>query len=424
MGQVAKIRRRRKGSRLQKRLTAVAALGIAGCAMLLALSVLDWAPAPERAVPAVAATAPAVLAPASLAVPVAASRKARRVYPYSIIPGGVSDRADLARMVASDKVVATHYASLDVNKMRELTVTRPRAVYVSYRKGDKVYWTAKKLMLAEGETLLSDGSSEVRTRCGNRISDVPQLPVEAKGPTSEELDSAVEEVQDAPVQAGLTLAESGIDAIGDMPSLAGHAPRLPTLLNGASLWQASSAPPSHDDKRELLAMAESLGASPVTVVGGGSAGSGSTGGPSATSSPASGSTGSPGAVSGPVSGSTGKPVGSGDPAPGSTPDMPTVLAPSPTQAVGTVSTSDTQMSPNNSTLPIPPTGPVSTMPDTGTIVPPSIPPELLSPTPIRPRTGQASTKPTAVPEPSTLWLSGVAFAAMLLRRRKARHNAV
>jgi hypothetical protein len=137
-------------------------------------------------------------------------------------------------------------------------------------------------MLAEGETLLSDGSSEVRTRCGNRISDVPQLPVEARGPTPEVLDSSVEELPDAPVQAGLTLSAFGIDAIGDMLSLAGHASRSPTPVNGTSLWQASSAPPSHDDKRELLAMAESLGASPVPVIGGGSAGSGSTGSPSAT----------------------------------------------------------------------------------------------------------------------------------------------
>jgi hypothetical protein len=356
-------------------------------------------------------------------LPVAAPRKARRVYPYSIIPGGVSDRAELVRMVASDKVVARHYASLDVNNVRELTVTRPRAVYVSYRKGDKVYWTAKKLMLAEGETLLSDGSSEVRTRCGNRISDVPQLPVETRGPTPEELDTAVEELRDAPVRAGQTLAESGMDAIGDMPTLAGHASRLPTPVNGTGLWQASGAPPSNG-KLELLAMAESLAASPVTVVGRSSVGSGSTGSPSATSSPASGNTGSQPGASGSGSGSTGKPPGTSDPAPSGSPDMPTVLAPVPTQARDTGSTSETQASPNNSAPPIPPADTVPTVPDTGAIVPPSIPPELLSPTPIRGRPGQSVPKPTPVPEPSSLWLSGAALAAMwLLRRKGARKLA-
>jgi len=30
-------------------------------------------------------------------------------------------------------------------------------MYVAYRKGDKVYWTRKKVALHPGETLISDG---------------------------------------------------------------------------------------------------------------------------------------------------------------------------------------------------------------------------------------------------------------------------
>jgi hypothetical protein len=95
-----------------------------------------------------------------------------------------------------DKVVAEHYSAFEASKATVRTVDKPRAVYVSYRKGDKVFWTAKKLQLAEGETVLSDGQNEIRTRCGNRISDVPRLPVEANGPSEEELDASVDVAED------------------------------------------------------------------------------------------------------------------------------------------------------------------------------------------------------------------------------------
>jgi hypothetical protein len=99
-------------------------------------------------------------------------------------------------VIAADTVVAAHYADLDPARFTVRTVDKPRAVYVSYRKGDKVYWTAKKLQLVKGETLLSDGTNEIRTRCGNRISDVPMLPIETNGPAAEELDAFVAQAED------------------------------------------------------------------------------------------------------------------------------------------------------------------------------------------------------------------------------------
>jgi hypothetical protein len=70
-------------------------------------------------------------------------------------------------------------------------------VYVSYRKGEQVYWTARKVTLAEGESILSDGQNDIRARCGNRISDTPQLPVEVKGPDEKELDRFTEQAGQA-----------------------------------------------------------------------------------------------------------------------------------------------------------------------------------------------------------------------------------
>jgi hypothetical protein len=141
---------------------------------------------------------------------------ARRVYPYSIVPGGVTDRAELMHAIRTDAVVAAHYAAFQADKAMAVKVSKPRAVYVSYRKGGKVYWTARKVMLTEGETVFSDGNSEIRARCGNRISDVAQWPVSAGEPSEQVLDTAM----DAPDEGGAEPASFALDegAQGSSPA--------------------------------------------------------------------------------------------------------------------------------------------------------------------------------------------------------------
>jgi hypothetical protein len=219
-------RRLEQRARLARPLTALA-IGVAGCAMAFALI-----SSPDPIAASVPATATSV-AMLSVAAP-AARPNARRVYPYSVVPGGVASQAELVRIVRSDKVVATHYASFDVSHAREVTVGKPRAVHVSYRKGDKVYWTAKKVMLREGETLLSDGKNEMRTRCANRVSDVAQFPVEAHGPSAELLDTAYEAEEGSLQNASAAMAEEG-----ELPSL-GQQPQLPALTNASASVVAST----------------------------------------------------------------------------------------------------------------------------------------------------------------------------------------
>jgi hypothetical protein len=116
----------------------------------------------------------------------------RPVYPYSIIPGGVASAAELRTAVAHDPVVAAHYAGFDLANARVLQVQGARFVYVSYRRGDDVFWTSKKLRLAVGETLLTDGEHIARTRCGNQVSDEPRMPVSLAGdPEPQMLDTPV-----------------------------------------------------------------------------------------------------------------------------------------------------------------------------------------------------------------------------------------
>jgi hypothetical protein len=120
----------------------------------------------------------------------AASRQP--VYPYSIIPGGLVSVAELRSAVAHDPVVAAHYAAFDLANARAVQVKEARAVYVSYRRGDDVFWTSKKLRLAVGETLVTDGQHIARTRCGNQVSDEPRMPVSLAGdPEPQMLDTPV-----------------------------------------------------------------------------------------------------------------------------------------------------------------------------------------------------------------------------------------
>jgi hypothetical protein len=113
----------------------------------------------------------------------------RKVYPYSVIPGGVESAADLRNSVLRDPVVAKHYEDFAVERTRVVRLNQNRSLYVSYRLGDRVFWSRKPMMLPKGETVITDGVHVARTRCGNRLSEVPAGPVLAAGP---ELESAPE----------------------------------------------------------------------------------------------------------------------------------------------------------------------------------------------------------------------------------------
>jgi hypothetical protein len=98
-------------------------------------------------------------------------------FPYSVIPGGAYTRAELEKALQADSVAAAHYSDFNVAKAHVITLDSDRLSYVSFRKGDKVYWTSHQIRLKKGETLLTDGVHFARTRCGNRLSDRPSDPV-------------------------------------------------------------------------------------------------------------------------------------------------------------------------------------------------------------------------------------------------------
>lgn len=352
---------------MQKRMALAVFAGVAAGVSILAVlpgSHLERAPAGSQVLPPLAK--PLTLTTAETRA------KPRRIYPFSIVPGGVGSKGDLLHMVKTDEVVRRHYAGFAVEKATVETVTKQRAVYVSYRKGGQVYWTANKVMLREGETVLSDGQNLIRGRCGNRISDKPQLPVEPKGPTETELDSSTEDdVVDTSYNAAMATPGTGYP--------------LTTFPTGTG---------------------ESSGGGGQTIE------------PFPTPIPASNVPLFPGVNGGSETPPTGTvtPVVPTTPGTPTTPVIPTTpVTPVTPETPVKPTTPDSPSTPNTPNIPVTPGTPDTPATPPETPLPPHTwPPELPPANP--PTTDQPP--PNDVPEPGTLWLGGIGLAALLLRRRR------
>jgi hypothetical protein len=187
-------------TRTHYRLPSPAAFAGGGLALIvLALGVLWLAESPEP-----------VRAPVFTPLPRLAAASAARlaapmpppVYRHSVIPGGVHGAAELASKLARDPVASIHYANFNVARASLVRLAKARLVHVSYRIGDKIYWTKNKVRLAPGEELLTDGAHLVRTRCGNRIADSRQAMESDKEPAPDVLDALMVSAGDLPDGSG------------------------------------------------------------------------------------------------------------------------------------------------------------------------------------------------------------------------------
>jgi len=146
----------------------------------------------------------------------ARDESARTVYPFSVIPGGVRSAEEFAEAVATDPAVGAHYGDVIPASMHVETVDAPRAAYMSYRIGDQIYWTKRKLALHEGEQVLSDGSVTIRGRCGNRLADEPMQPTSEAEPPVEAFEGPVPPVVAAP---GPAVVNPSLLPLAAMPPL-------------------------------------------------------------------------------------------------------------------------------------------------------------------------------------------------------------
>jgi hypothetical protein len=111
----------------------------------------------------------------------------RAIFPYSIVPGGVRDARELQTAVSTDPLVALHYSDFRIAGARAIRLDHPVAMYVSYRRNNRVFWTRNRMVIPAGETLISDGDNLARVRCANRLSPVAVKPVAETEPSKEEL---------------------------------------------------------------------------------------------------------------------------------------------------------------------------------------------------------------------------------------------
>jgi hypothetical protein len=168
----------------------------------------------------------------------------RPVYPYSVVPGGVKDAHELKWAAQHDPVVASHYAGFDYDHARIVRLVLARTVYVSYRIGNKIYWTRHRVSLKKGESLITDGKITARTRCGNRVEEVPQQATSQSEPPAAKFEEPVQPnigtaLSQPPVPFQSTLLNRPpVPGLGPAPPLGLYDP-----LGGGYPWVPIAPPP-------------------------------------------------------------------------------------------------------------------------------------------------------------------------------------
>jgi len=352
----------------------------------------------------------------------------RPVYPYSVVSGGVGNPAEVAAAAQRDPVVGAHYRDFRVERARVETVAKPRLVYVSYRVKDKIFYTKKKVQLRAGERVVSDGKSQIRGRCGNRISETPKGPVSSVEPP--------EAVMDTPQLPVLTL-----NGPGEIPiSAASPNPETPVLAPGVevpeSIVPAAAAPLTASSSGGYLVVVPPSGGfavppastTPVVVP------------PASTPTPTTPSVPVPTTPPTPSTPTSPTPTTPSTP---STPTTPVTPPSTPTTPTSPPTTPETPVTPPSNPPVTPPVNPPVTPPNNPPVTPPVDPPvtppenppivpvctspPCLPPAPPpgpppAPPPGPPPVPPPApVPEPSTYVLIGLGLVTMgVLNRRRRR----
>ncbi len=170
------------------------------------------------------------------------AKESRLIYPYSVIPGGVRDLAEFKQVLRRDRVVAAHFADFDISRVRFEGLPTEKAVYVSYRIKDEVFWTKRKLRLRAGEKVITDGVNYARARCANRISELPRPKISPHEPSPAELETQLVAAQRPPGQSPTGFGPSGYPT--DPPVF----PFIPTtgsplpLLTPPESWSPGPSP--------------------------------------------------------------------------------------------------------------------------------------------------------------------------------------
>ena len=149
----------------------------------------------------------------------------RPVYKYSVWPGGVRSVRELKWAADHDPVVKAHYAGFDYDHARVVKLVLARTAYVSYRIGNKVYWTRHRVSMKKGETVITDGKMTARTRCANRVEEMPQQATSESEPPVAKFDEPVQPEKGTALNAPPVPFQSALFNRNPVPGL-GPAPPL------------------------------------------------------------------------------------------------------------------------------------------------------------------------------------------------------
>ena len=119
---------------------------------------------------------PSPSTPTSVTLPSVPSVPTRPRYSHSLIPGGVSSIIELRETLNGDPALASWFRTFDFDHAHETTLPVGIWAYVSFRVGDKIRWTQKRIWLPAGEKVITDGTTDILMRCGNSLAAILQEP--------------------------------------------------------------------------------------------------------------------------------------------------------------------------------------------------------------------------------------------------------
>ncbi len=147
--------------------------------------------------------------------------------------------------------MAAEYRGVAAKGVHAEVVPADRMAYMSYRIADKIYWTKHRIKLRQGETILTDGKTQLRGRCGNGISLDPMQPTDEAEPAPLELEA----LSEAPLLASQRLPfdlaspgglSSGLGLSDGLSAGALSGPFGGPLFNGGGLSGGSPSGPTSD----------------------------------------------------------------------------------------------------------------------------------------------------------------------------------
>ena len=170
-------------------------LGVVALSTIVMAFVLADRPVDKRTAASAGDSFDGAVQPARIVNAEAPVPPVRPIYRHSVVPGGVRSQEEIAYAMERDPVVASHYAKIIPASMRNERLQKPMLAHVSYRLGEKIYWTKKPVPPPANEPVMTDGQQMIRERCGNLISMEPLAPTTEEEPPVPSFDLLMDPIQ-------------------------------------------------------------------------------------------------------------------------------------------------------------------------------------------------------------------------------------